>query len=104
MTMTKTLMLPAFLAFGLAGASDSAFAQRNRGDQDSAYSALQKGEVRSLREIEGRVVPRMRGSDYLGPEFDSRSGVYRLKFMRNGSVIWVDVDGRTGTVIGQSGR
>ena len=43
----------------------------------------------------------MRGSTYLGPEFDG--GVYRLKFMRNGSVIWVDVDARTGAVIGRSG-
>ena len=102
--MTKAVFLPLSLALGLGAAADSASAQKSRGDQDSIYAARQKGEVRSLREIEGRVVPRMRGSDYLGPEFDSRSGVYRLKFMRNGSVIWVDVDGRTGAVIGQSGR
>jgi hypothetical protein len=38
-------------------------------------------------------VPRMRGADYLGPELDYERGRYRLKFMRNGQVIWVDVDG-----------
>ena len=77
-----------------------ATAQR-RGDQYRAYEAHQSGRVLSLREIEDRVLPRMRGSTYLGPEFDG--GVYRLKFMRSGSVIWVDVDARTGAVIGRSG-
>ena len=75
-------------------------AQR-RGDQYQAYEARQSGQVLSLREIEERVLPRMRGSTYLGPEFEG--GVYRLKFMRGGSVIWVDVDARTGVVIGRSG-
>lgn len=77
-----------------------ASAQR-RGDQYRAYEARQAGRVLSLREIEDRVLPRMRGSTYLGPEFDG--GVYRLKFMRGGSVMWVDVDARTGAVIGRSG-
>ena len=77
-----------------------ASAQR-RGDQYQAYQARQSGQTLSLREIEDRILPRMRGSTYLGPEFDG--GVYRLKFMRNGSVIWVDVDARTGAVIGRSG-
>jgi hypothetical protein len=44
----------------------------------------------------------MRGADYLGPELDYESGRYRLKFMRGADVIWVDVDARTGQVIGQS--
>jgi hypothetical protein len=73
-------------------------------EQDAAYAARRSGNIRSLREIEGRVMPRMGGADYLGPEFDSGSATYRLKFMRNGSVIWVDVDARTGNIIGRSGR
>ncbi|MBS0502741.1 MAG: PepSY domain-containing protein [Proteobacteria bacterium] len=77
-----------------------ASAQR-RGDQYRAYEARQAGQVMALRDIEERILPRMRGSTYLGPEFDG--GVYRLKFMRAGSVFWVDVDARTGAVIGRSG-
>lgn len=73
-------------------------------DQDEAYAATRSGQIRSLREIEGRVVPRMGGASYLGPEFDAGSSTYRLKFMRAGSVIWVDVDGRTGAIIGRSGN
>jgi hypothetical protein len=42
--------------------------------------------------IERRVMPFMGGADYLGPEFNGRT--YRLKFMRGGRVIWIDVDGR----------
>ncbi len=30
--------------------------------------------------------------------------VITLKFMRGGQVIWVDIDARTGEVVGRSGR
>ena len=46
----------------------------------------------------------MGDADYLGPEFDQSMSVYRLKFMRSGRVFWLDVDARTGDVIGRSGR
>jgi uncharacterized membrane protein YkoI len=94
--MTR-LVASALIASTLAA---PAVAQR-RGDQYQAFEARKSGRVLSLREIEDRVLPRMRGSTYLGPEYDG--GVYRLKFMRGGSVIWVDVDARTGAVLGRSG-
>ena len=53
----------------------------------------------SLPMIEQRVMPFMGGADYLGPEL--RGPIYRLKFMRNGRVIWVDVDGQ-GNIIRRS--
>lgn len=56
-----------------------------------------------LRAIEARILPRMQGADYLGPELDFGSERYRLKFMRGGQVIWIDVDARTGQVLGKSG-
>jgi hypothetical protein len=97
-----------FLLSAIAGAllvsAGAASADGRRRDQDAAYEAARSGQIRSLREIEGRVVPRMGGASYLGPEFDSGSATYRLKFMRAGSVIWVDVDGRTGAIIGRSGN
>ncbi|UAK23941.1 hypothetical protein [Sphingomonas nostoxanthinifaciens] len=79
-----------------------ASAQRRR-DQDAAYAARQSGQVMPLHQIEKQIVPRMAGCDYLGPEFDADSGVYRLKFMRGRSVIWLDVDGRTGQIVARSG-
>jgi hypothetical protein len=75
-----------------------------RRDQDAAYAAMRHGAVLPLREIEGRIVPRMPGAFYLGPEFDSASGTYRLKFMTRGLVTWIDVDGRTGAIINRSGN
>ncbi|WOK35405.1 PepSY domain-containing protein [Sphingomonas sp. C3-2] len=79
-------------------------AQARRGDQDSAYQAVQRGHVMSLREIESRVLPSVRGAEYLGPEFDRGRAVYRLKFRRDVRVFWVDVDARTGDVVARSDR
>ncbi|WP_106640826.1 PepSY domain-containing protein [Allosphingosinicella vermicomposti] len=96
-------ILLSFLALGFIATPVSAVEAQNRDrDQDKAYEARKQGKALSLREIESRVLPRMRGADYLGPEMSG--GVYRLKFMRNGRVIWVDVDARTGQVIGHSGN
>ena len=53
-----------------------------------------------LPKIEQPVMPFMGGADYLGPEF--RGDTYRLKFMRGGRVIWVDVDAATGRILGRS--
>jgi hypothetical protein len=76
----------------------------HRSEQAEAFSRTREGRIRPLREIEGRVVPRMTGADYLGPEYDPGSSTYRLKFIRGGSVIWIDVDGRTGAIIGRRGN
>lgn len=63
---------------------------------------LRAGHVRSLREIERRVLPQMPGTQYLGPEYDPTALVYRLKFIRDGRVLFVDVDARSGEIIHQS--
>ena|SRR5215204_4626538 len=70
-------------------------------DQDRAFRETREGRSMPLPMIERRVIPRMGGADYLGPEFRGRN--YRLKFMDNGRVIWVDVDAATGRIIGKSG-
>lgn len=93
----RLIVSAALAALAVAVPAD---AQRH-GDQYQAFQARKSGRVLSLREIEDKVLPHMQGSTYLGPEFDG--GVYRLKFMRSGSVVWIDVDARTGAVIGRSG-
>ena len=89
---------------GLALLAAAPAGAQHRRDQDEALAARRAGQVMPLRQIEDRVIPRMPGADYLGPEFDAGTGIYRLKFMRGGSVIWVDVDGRTGAIRGRSGQ
>ena len=54
-----------------------------------------------LPQIERRVLPRMGGADYLGPELRGKN--LRMKVMEQGKVIWVDVDPRTGQIVGKSG-
>ncbi|MFA9201006.1 MAG: PepSY domain-containing protein [Cypionkella sp.] len=86
--------------FALALPAAPALAQRN--DQGEARKEMRAGNVLSLREIESRVLPTMRGSEYLGPAYDSTAMAYRLKFIREGRVTYVDVDARTGRVLGVS--
>lgn len=78
-------------------------AQR-QSERREVFEAMRSGKLLSVRDIEHRVVPTMRDAQYLGFEFDSGSGIYTLKFLRNGNVIWVEVDGHSGQVIGRSGR
>jgi hypothetical protein len=71
-------------------------------DQDRAFRAQQEGRSMPLPQIERRVLPRMGGADYLGPELRGQN--LRMKFMDNGRVIWVDVDPKTGQIVGKSGN
>ena len=69
-----------------------------------AWEARREGRILPLKEIERRVVPTMPHAQYLGFDFDSGSGIYTLKFLRDGQVIWIDVDGRSGQIVGRTGR
>ena len=73
-------------------------------DQMRAFEARRQGRLLPLRDIEGRVVPTMKGAQYLGFDFDAGSGIYTLKFLRDGTVIWVEVDGHSGQIVGRTGR
>ena len=77
-----------------------AFAQSS-GDQASARAEMQAGRNRSRREIERRIVPsyERQGYEYLTSEFDGTAQAYRFKFIRDGNVIWVDVDAKTARVL-----
>jgi uncharacterized membrane protein YkoI len=67
--------------------------------QDQARKDLRNGNVKPLRDIEKKVLPTMPDAQYLGPEYDPVAQAYRLKFIRDGRVIFIDVDARTGEVI-----
>ncbi|CAN5341917.1 hypothetical protein BH10PSE15_BH10PSE15_06200 [soil metagenome] len=100
MKMLAAFALPLLLAV-LPASADPAAQQR---DQQQAWRARQQGRILPLRDIEAKVLPAMRGSQYLGFDFEGESGIYTLKFLRDGTVIWVDVDGRSGQVIGRTGH
>lgn len=77
-------------------------AQSARADSYAARAAMRDGRILPLPEIERRVIPTMKDAQYIGFDLELPSGVYTLKFLRDGNVIWVDVDGRSGKVIGRS--
>ena len=90
------------LALGAAAVTPAVGQRHQYPDQDAARRAMRAGEIRSLRDIQRRWRDDMPGYDFLGSDYDPSTGNYRLKFMRNGSVSWIDVDGRTGREIGRS--
>jgi len=70
--------------------------------QGEVRREMKAGNVRSLREIEKHVLPMMAGAQYLGPEYDPLAVAYRLKFIKDGRVVFVDVDARSGEIIRQT--
>ena len=96
MRLFRTL-LAAALAAGLLTSPAMADRKRER-EQDRAFDATREGRIRPLPELRQRVMPLVgRDAEPLSPEMNGRT--YRMKFMRDGRVIWVDVDPRTGRVL-----
>jgi hypothetical protein len=96
MRLFRTI-LPAAIAAGLIAGPALADPPR---DAKRAFEATKEGRSMPLPKIERRVMPLMPGADYLGPEFNGQT--YRLKFVKDGHVIWVDVDAATGQIKGRS--
>ena len=108
MTFRRDLLIAAVIAAGLTSAPAMA-GPRDRGprmeqsaparEQERAFEATRQGRSIPLPQLERRVLPSMGGADYLGPEMNGDG--YRLKFIQNGRVIWVDVAGQ-GRIIRRS--
>lgn len=100
-----------FMALALSGAMlgavagslvpAAAFAQAQTRDQASARAEMQAGRNLLIRDIERRIVPRyqQQGYDYLNFEYDGVASVYRLKFIKDGKLLFVDADARTGRIL-----
>jgi hypothetical protein len=95
MALMRTLLVAA-LGVGILGAPALADPPR---DANRAFQGVRQGRSMPLPMLERRVLPSMGGADYLGPEINGDA--YRFKFIQNGRVIWVDVDGQ-GRIIRRS--
>lgn len=73
-----------------------------RTDQGMARKEAQAGNILKSREIEARILPMMGDAEYLGFAYDSTAMAYRLKFIRFGKVLFVDVDAKSGRIIQKS--
>lgn len=103
MIIIRPLIAGIVSALALAAIVTPAAAQDQlRGAQGEARRESKAGTQLPLREIERRVLPQMSGAEYLGPAYDATMRAYRLKFIRDGRVTYIDVDARSGRVIGRS--
>jgi hypothetical protein len=98
MNILRTLLLVGLVATGLSSAPALADPPR---DSQRAFEGRREGRSMPLPQLERRVMPFMGpNADYLGPEINGQT--YRMKFIQNGRVIWVDVDPQTGRIIRRS--
>lgn len=102
MKPTRAPLLLSLAALALMGAPATAQQDQPRGDQGEARREAQAGTIMRSSEIEARILPTMRDAEYLGFAYDSSVRAYRLKFIKDGRVTFVDVDARTGRVIRRS--
>lgn len=102
---TPTIGLRLSFAAALAAAAFAVPAdaqQQRRSEQGEARKEMEAGHILKSREIEARVLPRMSDAEYLGFAYDSTAMAYRLKFIREGRVLFVDVDAKTGKLLRKS--
>jgi hypothetical protein len=97
MAKLRTLFIAGVIAAGFISAPALADPPR---DSQRAFQGRQHGRSMPLPELERRVTPLMGGAEPLGPELNG--GTYRMKYIQNGRVIWVDVDPQTGKIIRRS--
>lgn len=102
MTMIHRLLLSCLMGLSTLGAVTvpDAVARGPKDEQDAARRAMLEGRVMPFAVIKRRMEGEMGDATYLGSEFHETSNRYRLKYVRDGRVVWVDVDGRTGQVMG----
>lgn len=62
---------------------------------NDVHDMVRAGEIMPLEAIQRRVMQENRG-EYVGVQFDQASRTYRFRFVRDGSLVNVDVDARTG--------
>jgi hypothetical protein len=98
MNVLRSLLIAGTLAAGLTSAPALGDPPR---DSERAFQERHDGRSMPLPQLERRVMPFVGpNADYLGPEING--GTYRMKFIQNGRVIWVDVDPQTGRIIRRS--
>ncbi len=107
-TMTRfrlPVLFSVIAALGLAGSALDA--QRNvrerEREQDEVRRNVLDQKAMPFQMIKRRTEDAMGGeATYVGAS-SPREGIYRMQFLRkDGKVIWVDVDGKTGDIIAKT--
>ena len=101
------MVRPALFALVVALAAVPASAQNWRDQRtpfDGREMPVDGGGVQPFPRLVNAARTAAGGGTYIGSDFDPESATYRFKFINNGRVTWVDVDGRSGQVLGVEGR
>ncbi|NWK95718.1 hypothetical protein DM806_08525 [Sphingobium lactosutens] len=98
----KSLIAGTGVAMTVLMLAPAADAGGRRDEQDAARRAMLDGQVMPFSMIKRRVDAAVGGATYVGSEFNPSSNRYRLKYVKDGKVVWVDADGRTGDIIGMA--
>lgn len=102
MTMKHSILFTGLAVIAVIAASPPHAEARQRDEQDAARRAMLDGQTMPFSLIKRRVDAAMGGATYLGAEFNPSSNRYRLKYVKDGKVVWVDADGRTGDITGRA--
>lgn len=95
-------LLPILLAAaGLAVPAAADASNPRFRDAEEAFRGVREGEILPLQVIRDRI--RIPGAQLIGADLIAGGTRYRLRFMRGPNVLWVDVDARTGRVLGTAG-
>ncbi len=104
MKLRSTILLSSGL-LALSSADLPVSAQSfSRGDeQKQARRAMLDGDVMPFSIIKRRIEAEMGDATYVGVAPPPKEGIYRMQFLRkDGKVLWVDVDGKTGNIIART--
>ena len=90
------------LWLAVPGLQAQGFARNN--EQDEARENMLDRKVMPFSIIKRRTESAMQDeATYVGIAPSPREGIYRMQFLRkDGRVIWVDVDGKTGNIIART--
>lgn len=100
MSRLHLVLLP--IALALSGHAIVPAVAKSSDEQGEARKEMKAGNIMRIRDIEKRVLSSMGKAEYLGFAYDPAALAYRLKFIQDGRVTYVDVDARTGHVINRS--
>ena len=96
-----SLMLAAPLLVASALPVD-ALGKGPKDEQDRARRAMLEGQVMPFSVIKRRIERDMGDATYIGVRPPDK-GIYRMQYLRpDGRVVWVDVDGKTGEIVGRT--
>jgi len=88
-------MRPTLIAAGLALAGPASFSTAALAGPSDVRNMVRAGEIMPFETIQRRVMQDVPG-EYVGAQFDQSTRIYRFRFLREGNLINVDVDARTG--------